>query len=356
MHHTTKQLAAGASALALAAFLTLGANAQTATDAVEDAAQATGNAVEQTGDALLRAGDAAGDAVGDAATDAADAVGDAASDAGNAVQDATGNAVEATGEVVEGAGDAVEQAGDAVENATDNVAEGTTTSTTVPLTPAADGTTTPDATTTDTLATDGAATEGTMTETTTTETTGTDAVVVEEAAPEAETMETDAVVVEETAEPVETETTVVETDAGPAEGTPVAGQMFEQSADSFLASTLLGTNVQSIDGDNIGEVDDMVLGADGSVEGVVIGVGGFLGLGKKDVAVEFEAITVQQDPETLEITFVLNSTEEELEAAPEFRTQDEIIAEQQAQQPVVVDPVAPADPNAVGGDAVVVTE
>ena len=310
------------SAIALTALLTAGALAQTtetntttttvplqtttegaadaATDAASDAATATGEAVENAGDAVEAVAEDATEAAGEAV----ETTGEAVEATGEAVTDAASDAATATGEAVENAGDAVEQAGDAVEESTDQMATDA---------PAADA-------------------EVTITETdaTTTET-------------EMTTTETEVPVTD--TEASDTETVVVTEGEAPAEGTPVAGQMFEQSADSFLASTLIGTNVQSVDGDNIGEVDDLVLGSNGSVEGVVIGVGGFLGLGEKDVAVQFDAITVAQDPETREISFVLNSTEEELEAAPEFRTQDEIIAEQQAAQPTVIE-TAPVDPNA----------
>lgn len=166
---------------------------------------------------------------------------------------------------------------------------------------------------------------------------------------------------------VETDVETIEAeDAEVAEGTPVEGQMFEQSPSSYLASTLIGAQVQSMDGEDIGEVDDLVLGEDGMIEGVVIGVGGFLGIGEKDIAVEFDTITAQQD-EDGDLTFMVDTTEEAMEAAPEFRTQDDIQAEAEADAsmsgmdatttdpmatttpPAAVDPVtggttAPADP------------
>ena len=303
------------SALAIVAMLTAGAVAQSAsTDAevttttvplettTENAADAVGNAVEATGEAI----EATGEAAAEAATDAAQATEQAVENAGDAVTNAAGEAVEATGDAVEATGDAATEAasdaadatGQAVENAGDAVEE----------------------------ATDAAApAEGEQMETTTTE------VEVQPADSNAEQ--------------------VVEsggTDTAPVEGTPVEGQIFEQSEDSFLASSLLGARVQSSDGEGIGEVNDMILGADGSVEGVVIGVGGFLGIGEKDVAVQFDAIDVQQDAENGELTFVLSSTREDLEAAPEFRTQDQIRAEAEAE---AATEIAPA-----GTDGAVVVE
>ena len=312
------------SALALTALLALSAHAQTtdgntaaeqAGDALEQAGDAATTATENAGDALQRTGEAAaqaGEAAVEEASEAANDAGAALEGAAEETGEAVGNATEAAGEAAGDAAQAVEDTGEAVVEETNEAAD-TATET---------GTTTETETTTETVPVTTPA-EGEATE---------EVEVTEEVeAPEGDMAE-------------------------PAEGTPVEGQLFEQSADSFLASTLLGTSVESVDGEGIGDVEDMVLGSDGSIEGVVIGVGGFIGLGEKDVAVQFDAIQVQQDPETGEFTFVLNSTEEELEAAPEFRTQDEIRAEEAAQQPVapnggLADPAAPADPNAAPATA-----
>ena len=165
---------------------------------------------------------------------------------------------------------------------------------------------------------------------------------------EAEVEETEAEVTTEAVEiepaeggEVTTETVEAEEVEVP-EGTPVEGQIYEQSMDSFLASTLLGANVLSTEGEDVGEVNDVILSADGSVEGVVVGVGGFLGLGEKDVAVEFDAIEVQQDADTNALSFVLDATEEELDAAPEFRTRAAVEAEAEADAAIEAQP---------GGDA-----
>ena len=62
----------------------------------------------------------------------------------------------------------------------------------------------------------------------------------------------------------------------------------------------------------------MIVGLDGKIQGV-IGVGGFLGLGEKDVAVQMDKLTVQpQDASKTNVRLILNSTKADLEAAPEF--------------------------------------
>ncbi|MBJ3777294.1 PRC-barrel domain-containing protein [Acuticoccus mangrovi] len=117
-----------------------------------------------------------------------------------------------------------------------------------------------------------------------------------------------------------------------AEGTPVEGQIFEQSPDTFLASTLLDTVVMNASDEKIGDINDMVITADGQVSGVVIGVGGFLGIGEKDVAIELSRLDISED-EDGDLVFMLDATEEELKAAPEFMTQEDVAANDAATAP-----------------------
>jgi sporulation protein YlmC with PRC-barrel domain len=80
----------------------------------------------------------------------------------------------------------------------------------------------------------------------------------------------------------------------PAEPAPMTQESTQakpaMKADGHLASNIIGENVYNGTGDdaeNIGDVNDIVISADGKVEAVVVGVGGFLGIGEKDVAVNF---------------------------------------------------------------------
>jgi sporulation protein YlmC with PRC-barrel domain len=66
---------------------------------------------------------------------------------------------------------------------------------------------------------------------------------------------------------------------------PQPGQM--------LGSDLTGTNVYGMNNETIGDINDVLIGRDGRVVAVVVGVGGFLGIGQKDVAVPFEALEIQ---------------------------------------------------------------
>jgi len=119
-----------------------------------------------------------------------------------------------------------------------------------------------------------------------------------------------------------------------------------QAAEEDLASNWIGKSLYNAGDENLGDINDILLDKDGSVRAVIVGVGGFLGIGEKDVAVNFASIEPRTD-EDGDVTLYLNATQEQLEAAPEFQTLAELDAAQRANQPAVVDPNAPvADPAA----------
>lgn len=61
-------------------------------------------------------------------------------------------------------------------------------------------------------------------------------------------------------------------------------------ADQWRASKFSGVDIYGVDNVKIGDVDDVILDRQGNVEAVVMGVGGFLGIGEKQVAVPFDQV------------------------------------------------------------------
>lgn len=100
----------------------------------------------------------------------------------------------------------------------------------------------------------------------------------------------------------------------PAAAVPAIGP-----AEGNLASLIIGESVYNGTGDeaqDIGKVNDVVLSADGKAESLVIGVGGFLGLGQKNVAFDFgKASWAERDGDRW---LVVEATKESLEALPDF--------------------------------------
>ena len=121
-----------------------------------------------------------------------------------------------------------------------------------------------------------------------------------------------------------------------------AGFLVRQEADQMLVSNLMGVDVVGAAGENIGSVDDVVADREGQIVGIVVGVGGFLGMGQKDVAIPMDALSfdiggvadgTRDEGLAGQGTWgwgndrvnrvVVEYTQEQLEAAPEFRRFDD---------------------------------
>lgn len=103
----------------------------------------------------------------------------------------------------------------------------------------------------------------------------------------------------------------------------------------FMASDLIGMRIYNVEADydtmtpiadgaetewdDIGEINDIVLTADGNVSAVILGVGGFLGIGERDVAVNMGALTVvNEEGDTGDRFLVVKTSKEQLEQLAEF--------------------------------------
>jgi len=78
----------------------------------------------------------------------------------------------------------------------------------------------------------------------------------------------------------------------PATSATSAKFVSSQRQDQFLASKFKGTNVIGTDDKKIGDVSDILFDKDGKIEAYVVGVGGFLGIGSKDVALAPSAFQI----------------------------------------------------------------
>lgn len=90
-------------------------------------------------------------------------------------------------------------------------------------------------------------------------------------------------------------------------------------ADGFLASNIIGEQVYNgneSNAENIGDVNDILLDKEGKTKGVIIGVGGFLGIGEHNVAVEWSKLSWSE--KSGDRWLVYPSTKDQLQALPEF--------------------------------------
>jgi hypothetical protein len=102
----------------------------------------------------------------------------------------------------------------------------------------------------------------------------------------------------------------------------------QQDASEMLATSLMGASVNLAD-ESIGTVSDLIITPDYTVRGVVVGVGGFLGIGEKRVALPLERLTIRTpQPGVVEVT--ANVTREELEEKETFKTAAQIQQEEEA--------------------------
>ncbi len=97
------------------------------------------------------------------------------------------------------------------------------------------------------------------------------------------------------------------------------GFVQSQSASEWRGSKLIGATVYGTENESIGEINDVLVGEDGNIRAAIIGVGGFLGIGEKNVAVPFEALNVQRKPDSNAIDKIMvRYTKDQLKNAPKF--------------------------------------
>jgi hypothetical protein len=92
--------------------------------------------------------------------------------------------------------------------------------------------------------------------------------------------------------------------------------MSPEATEAAGSSQLTGSAVFDSTGQQVGTIEEVSTGADGS-EQAVISVGGFLGLGSKKIAVASSQLTANEDGSGYTIAL----TADEIEAAPEYQPQ-----------------------------------
>lgn len=98
----------------------------------------------------------------------------------------------------------------------------------------------------------------------------------------------------------------------------VAVEGWKQSDRVWTARELTGLPLYDANNTWVGEIDNIVISADGTVQGAVLGVGGFLGVGEKDVLVSFDSLVFFEDEAGGDIRAYADVTREGLEALPDY--------------------------------------
>lgn len=85
-----------------------------------------------------------------------------------------------------------------------------------------------------------------------------------------------------------------------------------------LSSNLIGLNVQNSAKETVGEIKDLVV-SNGTLSGLILSVGGFLGIGERNVVVTPSAVNVVYSENDKKWSATMDTTKDALKAAPEFK-------------------------------------
>jgi sporulation protein YlmC with PRC-barrel domain len=113
---------------------------------------------------------------------------------------------------------------------------------------------------------------------------------------------------------------------------PSAAAAPVSAAGQWRASKLVGVNIYNEQNDKIGEVNDVIIDSSGKVDGVVVSVGGFLGMGEHDVMMKLNQIKFANKAGTTTTGSTssdskqwhpdrgtVNATKDQLKAMPQFK-------------------------------------
>ena len=106
-----------------------------------------------------------------------------------------------------------------------------------------------------------------------------------------------------------------------AAGPPASSTVDSTMAPSATADTrkLIGRNIKNADGETIGEIKSIYINKDGKVDSVMVSVGGFLGVGDREVRIAWSDLRITDNGEKV----MVNMTKDELKAKPEYRYKNE---------------------------------
>jgi sporulation protein YlmC with PRC-barrel domain len=114
--------------------------------------------------------------------------------------------------------------------------------------------------------------------------------------------------------------------------TPSAAAAPISAAGKWRASKVIGVNVYNEQNEKIGDINEVIIDSAGRVDGAVIGVGGFLGMGEHNILVSMDKLkfsneagktttgsTSSGSKQWYPDRAVLNANKDQLKALPEFK-------------------------------------
>ncbi|MGH6771322.1 MAG: PRC-barrel domain-containing protein [Xanthobacteraceae bacterium] len=89
----------------------------------------------------------------------------------------------------------------------------------------------------------------------------------------------------------------------------------------FRVSKLMGKTVYNLKNEDIGEIEDVIVNDGKTIKAIVVSVGGFLGVGDRNVAIDPSSLVLSEQPDG-SARFMVNTTKDDLKNAPAFNLAD----------------------------------
>jgi hypothetical protein len=89
-------------------------------------------------------------------------------------------------------------------------------------------------------------------------------------------------------------------------------------AGDISADGLINKSVKNAANEQVGNINDLLIDNSGKIAAVIVGVGGFLGMGEKDIALNFNDLAFGRD-ENGKLVVTVKVSKESLQAAPEWK-------------------------------------
>ena len=90
--------------------------------------------------------------------------------------------------------------------------------------------------------------------------------------------------------------------SAPSATRPMDSSAVQTHAQGWRASKLIGVNVYNANNEKIGDINELITNSSGQIQTVVIGVGGFLGMGEHNVGLKFDQVKWVNEPVRMSAT------------------------------------------------------
>jgi sporulation protein YlmC with PRC-barrel domain len=107
-------------------------------------------------------------------------------------------------------------------------------------------------------------------------------------------------------------------DFAAADSRAVGGFIADQLETEFLATDLIGKDVMTAADERLGTINDLLIDEEGAIAAAVLGTGGFLGIGEKQVAVDFSELDIAWNNVDNRWAITSGLSLESINTAPEF--------------------------------------